>query len=94
LPEDHSLVRELAASGALVADPGAVELTRDDYVDALITGATRAYREALPHLASGGEETRNAAQAADEQFASTRTAASNILKQQSDASNAVIDRLR
>jgi hypothetical protein len=94
LPDDHSLVRELAAAGALVADPGTVELARDDYVDALVAGATRVYREALPHLRSGGEEAGIAAQTADERLAAARTTASNIIKQQSDASNALIDNIR
>jgi hypothetical protein len=93
LPVGHSLARELAASGVLVADPGAVELTRDEYVDALVGAATRVYREALPHL-EGGEAAGVNAQAAEERLASTTAAASNLAKRHDDAVDAVIDHIR
>jgi hypothetical protein len=94
LSEDHSLGRTLAESGALVADAGAVELTRDEYVEALVAGATRVYREALPHLERGGGENGITAQAADERLAATGAALSGVLRTRDDAANGVIERIR
>ena len=93
LPEDHSLVRALADSGALVADAGPVELARDEYVAALVAGATRVYQEALPHLEGSGDD-GVADQAADEQLASARASLSNVLKTRDDSANGVIEHLR
>ena len=91
LPDDHSLVRRLLARGELVAEPGTVELIRDDYVEGLVAGAARVYREAVPYLAAGDS---GAGQQAEAQFAAAGSAASNILKQRDGAANLMIDRLR
>ena len=93
LSEDHSLARELAASGVLVADPGSVELARDEYVEALIAAATRVFQEALPYLEGGGEGPITT-QTAEERLAAAGTAASNLVKTRDDAANAVIEHLR
>jgi hypothetical protein len=91
LPDDHSLVRRLEAKGQLVAEPGIVELTRDDYIEGLVAGAGAVYREAIPYLAAGDSA---AGQQAEAQFAAAGSAASNIQKQRDDAANVLIDRLR
>ena len=93
MSEDHSLARELAASGVLVADPARVELARDEYVEALIAAATRVFQEALPYLEGGGDAPIST-QTADERLAAGSTAASNVAKTRDDAASAVIEHLR
>ena len=92
LSEDHSLAAELAATGELVADPGPVELTRDEYVDGLVAGASRVFREALPYL-EAGEDAGITPQGAEERLSTASAAASNMLKKRDDVAEAVIDHL-
>ncbi|HEY3484181.1 MAG TPA: hypothetical protein VGK49_02300 [Ilumatobacteraceae bacterium] len=53
LPEGHSLLRFLAATGDVpAADHGAVDLERDEFVAGIVAGATTVYRQVEPVLNS------------------------------------------
>ena len=72
-----------------MADPGPVELTRDEYVEAVVAGARRVYREALPYLGTSID-----GEVPDAQLASGRTMLTNVEKTRDGAATAMIDRLR
>ena len=54
LEGDHSLADFLRATGVLDGTGGPVDLSRDDFVDGLVAGAERVFREAQPHLGGAG----------------------------------------
>ncbi len=54
LAGDHSLVDFLRSTGVLDGTGGPVDLSRDDFVDGLVAGAERVFREAQPHLGGAG----------------------------------------
>jgi len=55
LTGDHSLADFLRTTGVLEGESGPVDLSRDAFVDGLVAGAERVFRDAQPHLGSAGE---------------------------------------
>jgi len=54
LDDDHSLVTQLRQAGIVPpGGEGAMQLTRDEFVEGIVAGAARVLRSAQPHLAGG-----------------------------------------